>query len=104
MESAAAESAAAAPASALIVNQETVGEERIRRVRLQIVNEDLLMDRRDALDRLGAESLSVKGEDAIADLQRFDGLERAVADVEGMLRRDVNRDVPRGHDLYSSTS
>ena len=102
MESTASvESAApvAPAASALIVNQETVGQERIGRIGLQIVDQDLLADRRDALDPLGAEPLSVEGEDRIADLQRFQGLECAVADIEGVLRRDVNRDVPCLHDL-----
>ena len=90
---------AAPAASTLVVNQETVGEKRIGRIGLQVVDEDLLVDRGNALDRLGAEPPAVKGEDAIADLQRFQGLERAVADIEGVLRRDVNRDVPRRHDL-----
>jgi len=90
---------AATTTPTLIVNQETVGEERVGRVRLQIVDEHFLVDDRDALDRLGAESRSVEGVDAIADLQCFEGLERPVADVEGMLRRDMDLDVSRLYDL-----
>ena len=45
--------AESAPAATLIVNQETVGEERIGRIGLQVIDDDLLLDLCDALDRLG---------------------------------------------------
>ena len=69
------------------------------RVRMQIVDDDFLAYRCDALDRLGAKTVAVKDEDAIADGKSFQGFERAVADVEWVLRRDVDRDVPRLHHL-----
>ena len=98
-EPAAVKSAAEpAESAALVMDQQSVGEERIGRIGLQIVDDDFLMDHGDALDLFGAETASVEGEDGIADLERLDGLERAAADVEGVLGRDVNRDVPRPDD------